>query len=271
MKSFQIATFFRKNSSFWLLKSLQSVSKKRIGTIVFLLLLALFYVNSPISKVWNDSLVETTIAMDGYGEQLESNLNSTANDTVILKKERVQLLRNIEEKLVAYLYQIPDYSYIAALETYLEYAPMILEQIPSTVPLEKGDYWLSSEYGVRKHPIFRKRKKHFGIDLAATSDRYVYASASGTVLSITHSQKGYGTHIIIKHRFGFETLYGHLNKVLVSEGQTVAQHELIATVGTTGSSTGFHLHYEVVKNGIKIDPIYSLNLKRKIYKNLFRK
>ncbi len=271
MKSFEIATFFRKNSSFWPLKSLQSVSKKQVGSIGFLLLLTLFYVNSPITKVWNDSLEETTIAMDGYGKQLGSNLNSTANDTVVRNREREKLLRNIEEKLVAYLYQIPDYSYFPALETYLEYAPMILEQIPSTVPLEKGDYWLSSEYGLRKHPISQKKRKHFGIDLAATSDKYVYASASGTVLSIAHSQKGYGTHIIIKHRFGFETLYGHLNKVLVSEGQTVAQHELIATVGNSGSSTGFHLHYEVVKNGIKIDPMYSLNLKRRIYKNLFRK
>ncbi|PKA97780.1 murein DD-endopeptidase MepM/ murein hydrolase activator NlpD [Flavobacteriaceae bacterium MAR_2009_75] len=271
MKSFEIATFFRKNTPLWFLKRLKSISKKQLGTIGFLLLLTFYYLYSPISKVWNDSLEETSVAMDGYGRQLESNLNSAMNDTIVMDKEREQLLRNIEEKLVAYLYQIPDYSYIPSLEPYLQYAPKILEQIPSTVPLEKWDYRLSSKYGVRQHPISQKKKKHFGIDLAAATDKYVYASASGTVLSITYSQKGYGTHIIIKHRFGFETLYGHLNRVLVSEGQTLAQHELIGTVGNTGSSKGFHLHYEVVKNGAKIDPLYSLNLKRKIYKNLFKR
>lgn len=270
MKSFEIAFCFWKNHRTGWLSALKSINKKHIGPIVFLMLLVSFYTFGPILKLWNTNLEETIVAMDRYGKQLESNLNSVIKDTVVVNKEREQLLQNIEEKLVAYLYQIPDYSYLLALEPYLEYAPKILDQIPSVVPLEKGDYWFSSEYGFRQHPITGQKKKHFGIDLAAPSDKQVHASASGTVLSIRYSKKGYGTHIIIKHRFGFETLYGHLNKVLVEKGQTIAQHELIGTVGDTGSSTGFHLHYEVLKNGIKIDPIYSLNLKRKIYKNLFQ-
>ena len=207
------------------------------------------------------------MVMEGFEERLKLNVVSTLPNAII-DKERGQLLMAIEERIVAYLYQIPDYSYMGALETYLQVRPQLLEQFPSAVPLEKGGYSLTSRYGVRSHPISGKTKKHFGIDLAASSDTPVYASASGTVLDIIHSKKGYGTHIIIKHRFGFQTLYGHLNKILVHKGQQVEQHELIGTVGNTGNSTGYHLHYEILKNKIKIDPRLSLNLKQQIYAHL---
>lgn len=245
------------------------MSKKELATIGLLVILGFFYTSGAVFRRQEQRLEDETTAMSNYGEQLQVNLNSTGIDSVVLNRERELLLQSIEERLVAYLYRIPDYSYIPSLEAYLEYAPTILEQIPSAVPLEKGGYWVSSDYGIRKHPISQDMKEHFGIDLAAVSDTYVYASADGTVLSARHSKKGYGTHIIIEHRFGFKTLYGHLNKVLVRKGQQITQHDLIGTVGTSGTSTGFHLHYEIIKNGVKIDPVYSLRLKQKIYEHLY--
>lgn len=271
MKNFEIPSIFRKNLLSVFVTILKSVGKKHIAAIGFLLILSGFYVSGPILELWDDSLEDTSSELKNYGSRLESNLNSTVKDTLVLQRERKQLLRNIEEKLVGYLYRIPDYSYVPPLEAYLAYAPQILVQIPSAVPLEKGDYRFSGEYGVRLHPISKRTKNHFGIDLAAALDKHVYASASGTVVSVTYSRFGYGSHIIIKHRFGFRTLYGHLNQVLVAKGQTIKQHELIGTVGTTGSSTGYHLHYEVIKNGIKIDPMYSLQFKKKIYERIFQK
>ncbi len=271
MKSFELASPFCKNLPSEFVSYLKSIDRKHIAAIGFLLVLTGFYVSGPVLELWDDSLEDTSFALKNYGSQLESNLNSTVKDTLVLQKERGQLLKHIEEKLVGYLYRIPDYSYVPPLEPYLAYAPRILDQIPSTVPLEKGDYRLSGEYGIRKHPISNKKKKHFGIDLAAAPDKHVYASASGTVVSVTYSRSGYGTHIVIKHRFGFRTLYGHLNQVLVSKGQTIEQHELIGTVGTSGSSTGYHLHYEVIKNGVRIDPMYSLQFKKKIYERLYQK
>lgn len=271
MKSFEIATFFRKNKRNSFLKALKTSNKKQLATVGFLVLLICFYVSGPILRLSDNTLENTSITIERYGAALKANLNEVIADTIVHDKEREQLLLNIEEKLVGYLYQIPDYSYFTVLEPYLEYAPTILEQIPSAVPLERGDYWLSSEYGIRQHPLSYKKKKHFGIDLAANLDKHVYASAKGTVMSVLHSKNGYGTHIIIKHRFGFQTLYGHLNKVLVKEGQAITQHELIGTVGNTGSSTGYHLHYEIIKNGLKIDPLYSLRLKQKIYERLYEK
>ncbi len=245
-----------------------TLEKKQLAYLLFLVVLCLFYMARTSFDFSGRQLDMTTMAMDRFDERLRINGGSTVLDTMVVEKEHEQLLADIEAHIVAYLYRIPDYSYIAPMETYLKYRPQLLEQFPSAVPLEKGDYAVSSTYGIRTHPISAKRKKHFGIDLAAPLGKPVYASASGTIVAIVYSKKGYGTHIILKHRFGFETLYGHLNKVLVLEGQKVKQHELIATIGSTGSSTGYHLHYEIRKNKTKIDPRLSLGLKKTIYDDL---
>uniref|UniRef100_UPI00123DB3C3 M23 family metallopeptidase n=1 Tax=Arenibacter lacus TaxID=2608629 RepID=UPI00123DB3C3 len=161
------------------------------------------------------------------------------------------------------------YSYISSLETYLKYRPNLLTQFPAAVPLGKGKYSISSDYGFRIHPISKNEKNHVGIDLSAPDGTTVHATASGTIEKVVHSPIGYGTHIVIRHRFGFETLYGHLEKVLVHKGESIAQHQIIGTVGSTGSSTGPHLHYEILKNREKIDPRPSFDLKKKIYDELF--
>lgn len=244
---------------------LKGMGRKELAHLLFLILLCLFYVIGNGFSFSDSKLQETTVAMENYEERLKTNLKMNHSDSTIVDKEREHLLMAIEERIAQYLYQIPDYSYLSALETYLKYRPELLHQFPSCVPLEKGGYWLSSSYGIRTHPISKKRAAHFGIDLAAPSGKPVYASASGTVSDVIRSENGYGIHIIIRHRFGFKTLYGHLDKVLVAEGQTINQHELIAAVGSSGSSTGFHLHYEIWKNETKIDPRPSFNLKRMIY------
>ncbi|RIV68959.1 M23 family peptidase [Flagellimonas aequoris] len=244
---------------------ISGMGRKELAHLLFLILLCLFYVIGNGFGFSNSKLRETTVAMENYGERLKDNFKTDRFDSTIVDKEREHLLLAIEERIAKYLYQIPDYSYIATLETYLTYRPELLHQFPSCVPLEKGNYSLSSRYGMRTHPISKKTKTHFGIDLAAPSGKPIYASAAGTVSEVIYSENGYGIHIIIRHRFGFKTLYGHLEKVLVAKGQTIDQHELIATVGSSGSSTGFHLHYEVWKNEVKIDPRPSFNLKKTIY------
>ena len=265
---FKPTTFWRKNLGYTKPKPIKTFGKKEGFYFLFLIIMCLFYI------IWyglgnsTQRLEDTTVTMDFYEERLKMNLESTLTDSVLIERERNQLLIAIEERIVGFLYQISDYSYMGSLETYLKYQPQLLEQFPSAVPLEKGNYSITSNYGIRVHPISEKEKKHFGIDLSAPPGKYVYASASGTIQDILYSKKGYGTHIIIKHRFGFETLYGHLNKVLIRKGQTVKQHEIIGTVGSTGSSTGYHLHYEILKNRNKIDPILSFNLKKNIYTHL---
>ncbi len=247
---------------------ISSMGRKEIAYVVFLALLSMFYVYGMITEPNDRGFKESTIILQRYGQQIASNSGSNHSDTLHLVNEREQVLTAIEERIVTYLYQLPDYSYIENLKPYLEYRPKLLEEFPSAVPLEHGEYSLSSVYGIRTHPISGKTKKHFGIDLAAPADKPVYAAASGIILDVVYSKQGYGIHVIIKHRFGFQTLYGHLSTVLVEKGQRIHQHELIGTVGNSGNSTGYHLHYEIVKNEIKIDPRPSLNLKREVYSKL---
>lgn len=267
---FESTIFWRKKVGVTKPKSAKTFGKKEFAYFLFLIIMCLFFIiwHCPYNSA--QRLQDNTITMELYEERLKMNLVSSSADVDLIERERDQLLLTIEEKIVGFLYQIPDYSYISSLETYLQFRPKLLEQFPSAVPLEKGNYSISSNYGIRVHPISDKEKKHYGIDLATARGKYVYSAASGTILNILYSKKGYGTHIIIKHRFGFETLYGHLNKVLVRKGQTVKQHEMIGAVGRTGSSTGYHLHYEILKNGNKIDPILSFNLKKNIYSHLIK-
>lgn len=268
MNFFELTNLIGKKIQVNASKRAKTLDWKHPAYILFLVILFLFYILPRINGFSEGKFRHNTMVMEQYGERLRINMGTALQDSVVAEKERRRLMAAIEERIVSFLYQIPDYSYIRPLETYLEYRPKLLEQFPSAVPLEKGGYYLSSRYGIRMHPISGRTKKHFGIDLAAKLGKPVYASASGVVSKVIYSKKGYGTHIIIRHRFGFESLYGHLTKALVGEGQKVGQHELIATVGSSGSSTGYHLHYEVMKNGVKIDPRPSLNLKKRIYTHL---
>ena len=113
--------------------------------------------------------------------------------------------------------------------------------------------YVSSRFGLRVHPITGKTKSHTGIDIASNQGTAVYASDGGTV-TLAGWNGGYGNCIMIDHGNGYVTLYGHLSSISVSVGQTVSQGTTIGAVGSTGNSTGPHLHFEVLKNGTRIDP-----------------
>ena len=113
--------------------------------------------------------------------------------------------------------------------------------------------YVSSRFGLRVHPITGKTKSHTGIDIASNQGTAVYASDGGTV-TLAGWNGGYGNCIMIDHGNGYVTLYGLLSSISVSVGQTVSQGATIGAVGSTGNSTGPHLHFEVLKNGTRIDP-----------------
>jgi len=247
-----------------IIQSFKLLKRKEVRFIIYIVTVLAFFAIEWVLNSSHKKIEEKETTMSFYNQSLKSIIQNPIHDSVVNFKEREQLLYKIENNIVKFLFEIPDYNYIHSLETYLEYSPKLLNEIPSCTPLEKGNYRLSSPFGYRIHPISGKTKKHSGLDFAAPKNKHVFATASGTITKISYSKKGYGTHIIIKHRFGFQTLYGHLTKILVNKGQFVKQHELIGTVGSTGASTGNHLHYEIIKNRKKVDPVPSLNLKRKI-------
>jgi len=127
---------------------------------------------------------------------------------------------------------------------------------PAIQPISQKDLTrFGSSFGMRFHPILKVVRLHEGIDLSARKGTPIYATADGTVLQAGYRAGGFGKKVLLDHGFGYQTLYGHCNEVLVKPGQKVKRGEVIARVGSTGLSKAPHLHYEVHVNGRPVDPI----------------
>lgn len=132
----------------------------------------------------------------------------------------------------------------------------MLASIPAIQPVANVDLKrMASGYGVRMHPIYKTLKMHAGMDFSASTGTEIYATGNGKVVHVEKSRRGYGFHIVVDHGYGFKTLYGHMSKFNVRRGEQVKRGQIIGYVGNTGGSTGPHLHYEVIKNGDKVNPI----------------
>lgn len=124
--------------------------------------------------------------------------------------------------------------------------------VPSRMPLEGAA--LTSGFGMRTHPVLGGRRQHQGIDLAAPTGTPVYATADG-IVSRADWYSSYGLFISVNHGASMETRYAHMSRLAVSAGDSVKKGDLIGYVGSTGRSTGSHLHYEVRVDGIAVNPI----------------
>jgi murein DD-endopeptidase MepM/ murein hydrolase activator NlpD len=113
---------------------------------------------------------------------------------------------------------------------------------------------VTSRFGIRPHPLFRRRHFHSGVDISAPRGTPVMAAMAGTVM-FTGWYGGYGKLVVLDHGNGVSTLYGHLSAILVRPGQRVGRGQVIGRVGTTGYTTGPHLHYEIRQNGRPVDPL----------------
>lgn len=132
----------------------------------------------------------------------------------------------------------------------------ILAARPAIQPISFADLsHFGSSFGMRFHPILKRVRPHNGIDLTAPKGTNIYASADGKVVQAAYTTGGFGRKILIDHGFGYKTLYGHCNKILVTKGQEVKRGEVIGLVGNTGLSKGSHLHYEVWINNRPVNPI----------------
>ena len=138
---------------------------------------------------------------------------------------------------------------------------LALNYIPLKSPMDY--YYISSKYGYRKDPITKKKRFHPGIDLAGTWHEDVLAPADGTVF-FAGTNGGYGKMVKIKHKYGIVTTYGHLQKILVRKGQKVTIGNRIGKMGTTGRSTGQHLHYEIWVNKKHVDPFIFIKEGKKL-------
>ena len=132
----------------------------------------------------------------------------------------------------------------------------MLAAIPAIQPVSNKDLSrMASGYGYRIHPIYKTKKLHAGMDFSAKTGTPIYATGDGKIIKVKRSRRGHGNHVIIDHGFGYKTLYAHMSKYTVKRGQKVNRGDIIGYVGNTGMSTAPHLHYEVHKNGKKINPV----------------
>ena len=136
-------------------------------------------------------------------------------------------------------------------------------KVPYTVPVEVS-HRFTSGFGTRRDPVTGGRRAHNGIDLAGPRGTPVVSTAEG-VVSFAGRQSGYGNLIKIRHAFGYETMYAHLNKIHVKVGERIARGDHIGDMGNTGRSTGVHLHYEVRQSGKPVNPMTFIKAARDVF------
>jgi len=176
----------------------------------------------------------------------------------VLKLTKYELESSIATTLnvISNRIEVQDKSY-SQITNFIKNKEELLAATPAIQPVSNADLKrMASGYGNRIDPIYKTTHFHAGLDFAAPQGTPIYATANGVVTTAGNMATGYGNHVVINHGYGYETLYGHMFKVKARAGSRVKRGEIIGYVGSTGKSTGPHCHYEVHKNGRKIDPVY---------------
>lgn len=135
----------------------------------------------------------------------------------------------------------------------LEYYREVSQYIPLGKPV--WSYWLSSKFGYRNDPFNKRPAGHKGLDLASRTGNKIKVMAKGKVIEVKHSNQGYGNLVVVDHGNGFVTKYAHMHKIYVKNGDYLKAEDAIGEVGSTGRSTGPHLHYEILYQGHPVDPM----------------
>lgn len=196
------------------------------------------------SRELHDSILE----LSGLGDISESQKQKLVKHSVEPGDKTQEKLRKTQQQVRS---QVEHNEQLKAVKNFVKKRNRVFEHTPVLWPV---DGWLSSNYGVRKDPMGGKgRSFHEGVDLAAWHRSPIRAPADGTVV-LSGTKGGYGKTVKIRHEYGYTTLYGHLDERLVEEGDPITKGQLVGRVGSTGHSTGSHLHYEVRVNGEAVNP-----------------
>jgi murein DD-endopeptidase MepM/ murein hydrolase activator NlpD len=182
-------------------------------------------------------------------KELQKKLSPFTNDELVASLEKNMSILNKRM-------QTQEKSY-DTLQKFIEKKQELLASIPSIQPVSNKQLErIASGFGARIDPIYKIMKFHAGLDFTAPTGTPIYATGNGFVEVAEYNTTGYGNNIWIKHGYGYRTHYCHMIKLKANQGQTVKRGQVIGWVGSTGKSTGPHCHYEVEKNGEKLDPIH---------------
>lgn len=183
-------------------------------------------------------------------QQKEMNL-VMGLDRFELEESIVATLSSLEKRMA---FQEKSYGQI---DEFIKNKEQLLASTPAIQPVSNSDLKrVASGYGYRIDPIYKTARFHAGLDFTAPQGTPIYATANGVAKIAGNTGNGYGNYVVLNHGYGYETLYGHMYRVKLRVGERVRRGEVIGYVGSTGKSTGPHCHYEVHKNGQRIDPVY---------------
>ncbi len=251
---------------FYLSAIIKKVAFYAVSFIVIFLVASTLYIQYLSSKV--DELDTKRQKLSAMNAEIEQNMSVQAEryagieEQIVLFEKQLGLSYDYEDN------NLTPSARMSKLKLTNEQQKEVLLQIPNGWPIANAG--ISSKFGWREHPTLKKQEFHAGIDLIATLDTPVYATANGVVEFAGYNANGYGYTVIILHNFGFKTVFAHLKgKMVVRSGQFVKKGDLIAYSGNTGLSTGPHLHYEVRFVHNALNPSYFLNLNRQSMDNFF--
>lgn len=196
------------------------------------------------SRLENFSNIYAQIA-GGYVQKSSRGTSvSSANNTI----EEIMKLNTLVKNLNTAFHSNSSLS--QKLENSNKELELFVNALPTFIPANGK---ITSPFGIRKHPITHIRTEHKGVDIDADTGAPIKAAGSGKVVFAGYSY-GYGNNVVIDHSNGFRTIYGHSSKLLVKTGDAVKKGQKIALVGSTGRSTGPHLHFEIRINNTAVDP-----------------
>ena len=182
----------------------------------------------------------------GGSDRFQDYRGYSNSDMVIDSKQRIS---ELQRSVVAQSKSFEELFRLAKSKSEM------LSSIPAIQPVRNEDLKrMASGYGRRIDPIYGVVKMHWGMDFTAPTGTEIFTTGDGEVVRVEYKTSGYGKNVIIKHGYGYETLYAHMSEIKVKRGQKVKRGEVIGLVGNTGKSVGPHLHYEVIKDGKKVNP-----------------
>ena len=259
------------------------VKKAMLYTVTFLLLLGfiaiatILYLDASVDKVEEkkSTMKEAYQQLQKKNELLKASMQKTSSELASKKKEldsladslsdmevRLGLEPSSEEMSIQKRFDLSKLSFDERIT--------LMQLVPNGSPIEyKG---ITSKFGYRMHPTLHKKEFHRGVDLKAAMNTPVHAPADGIVeYAGIHKKSGFGRLVILKHAFGFKTVYGHLNKVVVKSRQFVQKGTLIAYTGNAGLSNGPHLHYEIRYMYNAYNPYWFIKWSMNNYNEIFQK
>tara|TARA_B110000240_G_C13498263_1_gene452661 strand:+ start:1480 stop:2235 length:756 start_codon:yes stop_codon:yes gene_type:complete len=195
-----------------------------------------------LEEEWNLITISTKGNIKDLIINNNNNIEKNTKQEIIVLKEPKIILKETK----------PDY----ILKENTDYSISNLDNFSN--PLKNNNFRISSKFGNRTHPVYKTKKFHSGIDLAAAVNTPIHSVKSGVVIQ-SGFVRGYGNYVIVKHSDGYKSAYAHLNSIKVKKNQKVSNGDIIGTLGKTGTATGYHLHFELIKSNKKIDPLFIFN------------